>query len=493
MQGGPVQGGPAAGGPARPRRSGGRTGPQPWPGPGGPGPGGPGPGGPGPGGTGSGPQQQAWPGGATGPQRSAGRGPMRPGRPGPGPQQQQWSGGPQQGWPGGVGPQQAWPGSSGPQQRMPPHGAGWQGGGPRWPGDQGDEPDDGFLPYDEDDEGDDDDRPRKRRRRFRWLAPLIAAIIIVIPLGAAGYFGVKYYMGKYHPANYSGSGTGTVTVQVASGSTATSLAPTLQSLGVVASSRAFVIAAEAYKGSGQMEAGYYELHYHMNASLAYAILVNPKNIVETILRFPEGLRSESVLKLLSEHTGHSLSQYDAAVKNPALGLPSYSGGKVEGFLFPDTYPYYPHETALQVLQTMVKQYDTETQGINLTTAAASVHLTPYQVIIAASMCQAEAGSDADMPKIARVIYNRMAAGMPMQFDSTVLYGLNSFLPDATDAQLKINTPWNTFLHKGLPPTPIDNPGMAAIDAVLHPATGNWLYFIIANGHSNFSATPIGSQ
>jgi uncharacterized YceG family protein len=415
----------------------------------------------------SGPQQQPWPGpgpggGNTGPQRPPARGPRQPGRPVQ---------------------QQPWQTTSGPQQQS------WQGGGgPRWPGD---EEEDGFLPYDEDDEGD-DERPRKRRR-FRRLAPLIATLIIVLPLAAAGYFGVKFYMGKYHPADYSGAGTGSVTVNVPSGSTATSMAPKLQSLGVVASSRAFVLAAEAYKGSGQMEAGYYVLHLHMKASLAYAILVNPKDIAEKLLLLPEGLRVVSVLKLLSEHTGIPLSQYQTAIKNPALGLPSYSTGKPEGFLFPDTYPFYPHETALQVLQAMVKQYDTETQGINLATAAGTVHLSAYQVLVAASLCQAEAGSDADMPKIARVIDNRIADGMPLQFDSTVLYGLNSFLPDATDAQLKINTPWNTFLHKGLPPTPIDNPGVAAIKAVLHPATGNWLYFIIANGHSTFSATPIGNQ
>jgi UPF0755 protein len=317
--------------------------------------------------------------------------------------------------------------------------------------------------------------------------------LIVIPLGAAGYFGFNYYTNKYHPADYAGSGTGNVTVQVPSGATAISLAPELESLGVVASSRAFVLAAEAYKGSGQMEAGYFVLHHHMQASQAYAILVNPKNVVESFLRFPEGLRVDSVLKLLGEHTKFPLSQYEAAIKNPALGLPSYADGKPEGFLFPDTYPVVPNETALEILQAMVKQYSTVTQGINLTAGATAEHMTPYQVIVAASMCQAEAGSDADMPKIARVIDNRLADGMKLQFDSTVLYGLNSFASDASLTQLQINTPWNTFLHSGLPPTPIDNPGMAAIQAVLHPASGNWLYFIVANGHSTFSANPIGNQ
>jgi UPF0755 protein len=98
----------------------------------------------------------------------------------------------------------------------------------------------------------------------------------------------------------------------------------------------------------------------------------------------------------------------------------------------------------------------------------------------ASLVQAEGGRLSDYPKIARVIYNRLAQGMPLQLDSTVLYGLNTYGIIASDAQLASPSPYNTYKHKGLPPGPIDSPGNAAIQAVLSPAAGNWVYFVTVN-------------
>jgi UPF0755 protein len=396
-------------------------------------------------------------------------------------------------WPDGSGPQQmpyaAAPGQvpfggPGPQRQTPHPGGGWRGRGPE-------DDDEGFLPYD--DEGD-ADRPRKRRR-FRWMAPLVAALVIVLPLGAAGYFGLKFYMDKYHPADYAGPGTGTITVDVPSGATATSLAPQLQSDGVVASSRAFVLAAEHYTGGGTLESGYFQLRHHMQASQAYAILVNPKNMMLDSLVFPEGLRVSSVISLLGKESARTklpLSAYQAAIKDvAALRLPSYANGKVEGYLFPATYDVTPNETALQVLQAMVAKFNTEAAALNLASAASKVGLTPGKVIIVASLLQAEGGKVSDYPKIARVVYNRLRDGMKLQFDSTVLYGLNRFGTTVTEAEINDNTPYNSYLHTGLPPTPIDNPGVAAIQAALNPASGNYLYFFTEkNGTTEFSATPI---
>ena len=115
--------------------------------------------------------------------------------------------------------------------------------------------------------------------------------------------------------------------------------------------------------------------------------------------------------------------------------------------------------------------------VSLPTAARQVHLTEGQVITMASLVQAEGGRLTDYPKIARVIYNRLAQGIPLQLDSTVLYGLNRFGIIASDQELSSPSPYNTYKHTGLPPGPINSPGNAAIQAVLHPATGNWLYFV----------------
>jgi UPF0755 protein len=322
---------------------------------------------------------------------------------------------------------------------------------------------------------------RRPRRRFRWIAPLAALLVIVVPLAVGGFYAYSFYMSKYHPADYSGEGTGSVVVQVVSGENATDLGPQLVKLGVVASARAFVLAAEHSTSSAGLLPGFYGLHKHMQASLAYALLVNPKNMVQVTVTIPEGWRESQTVGFLGAKSGIPASAYRAALRNPAaLGLPSYAHGNAEGYLFPATYEVQPHETALSVLKGMVQSFNAEAAQVNLPTAARQVRLTEGQVITMASLVQAEGGRLSDYQKIARVIYNRLAQGIPLQLDSTVLYGLNTFGIIASDQQLNSPSPYNTYKHKGLPPGPIDSPGNAAIQAVLHPATGNWLYFVTVN-------------
>ncbi|HYB16279.1 MAG TPA: endolytic transglycosylase MltG [Streptosporangiaceae bacterium] len=322
---------------------------------------------------------------------------------------------------------------------------------------------------------------RRARRRFRWIAPLAALLVIVVPLAVGGLYAYSFYMSKYHPADYSGDGTGSVVVQVTQGENATDLGPQLDKLGVVASSRAFVLAAEHSSSAAGLLPGFYKLHMHMQASLAYALLINPANLVQVMVTIPEGWRVSQIVSWLGAKSGIPASAYRAVLNDPAsLGLPSYANGKPEGYLFPATYEVQPHETALGVLKGMVQRFDQEAATANLPGAARQVNLTAGQVIIMASLVQAEGGRLSDYPKIARVIYNRLAHGMPLQLDSTVLYGLDTYGIVASNAQLNSGSPYNTYKHTGLTPGPIDNPGNAAIQAVLHPAPGNWLYFVTVN-------------
>jgi UPF0755 protein len=154
----------------------------------------------------------------------------------------------------------------------------------------------------------------------------------------------------------------------------------------------------------------------------------------------------------------------------------------------------PHETALQILQAMVKRFNDEANAIHLESAAQSVGLTPTQLVIEASLAQAEGGSVSDYPKIAEVIHNRLAIGMHLQFDSTVLYGLGKYAVSATIKQTQTPGPYNTYLNAGLPAGPISSPGDAAIKGILNADHGNWLYFLtVPNGKSQFSATPLKGQ
>ncbi|HYB47662.1 MAG TPA: endolytic transglycosylase MltG, partial [Streptosporangiaceae bacterium] len=321
----------------------------------------------------------------------------------------------------------------------------------------------------------------RRRRRFRWIAPLAALLVIIVPLTVGGFYAYSFYMNKYHPADYAGAGTGHVVVQVPSGATPTSLGPTLADLGVVASARAFVLAAEHSSNPNGLLPGFYGMREHMKASLAYALLLNPKNLVQVSVTIPEGWRLSQIVAWLGAKSGIASSAYVKVLKDPALlHLPAYANGNPEGYLFPATYAVVPHETALGVLTGMVQRFDQEAAAVNLPAAARQVHLTEGQVIIMASLVEAEGGRLSDYPKIARVIYNRLAQGIPLQLDSTVLYGLNTYGIIANDRQLNSASPYNTYKHKGLTPGPINSPGSAAIQAVLHPAAGNWLYFVTVN-------------
>lgn len=349
------------------------------------------------------------------------------------------------------------------------------------------------YPRAHEDRDDWDPRPRRKRGVVRRLAPWVALLVILTPLLIGGLYVYHIYENKYHPADYAGAGTSpTVTVEVNSGDTAFSLGPRLVQLGVVASSRAFELAAEHATGTAGLEVGFYKMNHHMQASLAYAALLNPKNRVQLTLTFPEGLRASQIVALLGARSGIPAGDYRKVLADPAqLGLPSYARGKPEGYLFPATYQIQPNDTALTVLKAMVQRFDQEAAQVKLPAAAAGVHMTPTQLIVVASLVQAEGGRVKDYPKIARVVYNRLARGMKLEFDSTVFYGLGKYGTAATDAEINTPGPYNTYLNTGLPPGAIDNPGNAAIEAALHPAVGNWLYFFsFKNGVTEFSPSPI---
>ena len=191
-----------------------------------------------------------------------------------------------------------------------------------------------------------------------------------------------------------------------------------------------------------------------------------------MVTIPEGKRATQVIATLAQKMKLPLKDFQQVIDHPAqLGLPSYADGKVEGFLFPATYTIQPHETALQILQAMVARYNLEATQIDLKATAQKLGISERDVIIEASMAQAEGGSVSDYPKIAER-HQQPAQGStwPLQFDSVLLYGLNKYAINVTDAQIATPGPYNDFEHAGLPPGPIANPGDAAIQGILHPDT-----------------------
>jgi UPF0755 protein len=319
---------------------------------------------------------------------------------------------------------------------------------------------------------------RPGRRVGRALAPPVAMLVALVVLVALGFGGYKIYQ-HFQSPDYSGPGFGEVMVQVDPGDTAESLGPRLVRLGVVASTSSFVSAVKQSSCPTCLEPGFFRLHKHMNSALAYKLLLNPAARIQSVVVIPEGLRLTQILaRLEAVKSPIPASAYAKAVKDTAaLGLPSYAKGNPEGYLFPATYAITPGMNATSVLQAMVTRFDQEATSVSLASAAAADHLTPGQVITVASILEAEGGNPKYYPLVAEVIYNRLNAHWALQLDSTVNYALHRFGISLTVSQLHFDSPYNTFLHKGLPPGPIDSPGDAAIQAALHPAHGNYMYFV----------------
>jgi uncharacterized YceG family protein len=329
----------------------------------------------------------------------------------------------------------------------------------------------------------------KRKSAMRRAAPWIALTVLVLVLGAAG--GAFFYVwhNYLHPPDYTGAGTGIVKVHISVGETAAQVGEQLQAQGVVASARAFANAAKASGRGSALEPGNYYLHKHMSGALAFALLLKPSSRIHLTVLVTEGERLSEIIAALGKATGN-LKGYQEAIKNvSALGLPSYAKGNPEGYLFPATYTIQPGTQPIQVLKAMVLRFNQEAQSVNLPAVAAKDHISEGDAIIVASLIQAEGRRPQDLPKIARVIYNRLNQHMKLQLDTTVLYARHSQAADVTVAQTQnTKSPYNTYLHAGLPPGPIDSPGDVAIKAALHPSptTDLWLYFLTVNPKSGLT-------
>ncbi|NML53847.1 endolytic transglycosylase MltG [Streptomyces sp. R302] len=208
------------------------------------------------------------------------------------------------------------------------------------------------------------------------------------------------------------------------------------------------------------------------------------------LLVPEGWRSAQVYEAvdralaLPDGTARTVASAPAA----ALGLPPEAAGNPEGYLFPATYPLPEGTTAEGLLRYMIATAGRRL-GTPATAEAARAHgLTAHQALIVASIAQAEADTPEDMAKVARVVHNRLARGMPLQMDSTLNYALDRSTVDTTVEDTRNTSPYNTYAHQGLPPAPIGNPGEQAMAAALRPPAGDWLYFVtVTPGDTRFTA------
>lgn len=330
------------------------------------------------------------------------------------------------------------------------------------------------------------EKRRRKRRRRTWLVVLVSLVVVGGAVGGA-WLGLKPIIASLtEPDDWTGGGTGEVVIQIKPGASGASMGAVLAEAGVVKTPKAFAAAYRDDPQAQSIQPGSYRMHKHMSAKAAVTLLLEPTAKLTVKVTIPEGKRATQILDLIAKQTGLSRAALDAAAKDTAaIGLPEEAKGNVEGYLFPATYMFGPGATATEVLREMVVQ---EQAVMNQLGVSPEKHRA---LLIEASLVQAEAGTADDMPKIARVLVNRKAKGMKLSLDTTVHYATGKFTLATTIKDTQIKSPYNTYYVPGLPAGPICSPGKAAIQAVLVPADGPWLYFTTVNpdtGETKFAVT-----
>jgi UPF0755 protein len=228
------------------------------------------------------------------------------------------------------------------------------------------------------------------------------------------------------------------------------------------------IAALAYK------------HFHKSTPPPAPVVL--KTITVTI---PEGYTRSQTAEVTKQE-GLRGSYEKASVRSKYLNPAKY-GGKgakdLEGFLFPDTFELKKHASAAELVQLQLEDFKSRIAGVDMSYAG-SKNLTVFDVVTIASMIEHEAVGEGDRKKVARVIYNRLHEGMPLGIDATTRFATGNYTEPLTESELAVDSPYNTRTHTGLPPGPIDSPGLASIEAAAHPAKGDYLFYVVEPGACN---------
>jgi UPF0755 protein len=322
-------------------------------------------------------------------------------------------------------------------------------------------------------------RLRKRRRRRGVLVMgLLLALVGAVVFQALQWSAARERKEAIPPGQE-------VTFTVARGQSSVEIGQNLRDAGVVDSVNRFRDAAQERGLDGVLKPGTYKLITGMSLDAVLEILAKgPSTGVPFTV--PEGFTVAQIVDTIAATDQFTKDELTKALKSKDLIVPRRPKGvtSLEGLLFPDTYGIEPNDTAVGVIQAMLDQLEVVLSRYELSTAPRK--LSPYQVLIVASMIEREAKVETDRAKIAAVIYNRLAAGKRLEIDATVEYAVGHSRLTASD--LRSSSPYNTYVRVGLPPTPIAAPGEAAIRAALQPADGDWIYYVLATKEGEHAFT-----
>ncbi|MDO5034104.1 MAG: endolytic transglycosylase MltG [Actinomycetaceae bacterium] len=342
-------------------------------------------------------------------------------------------------------------------------------------------------------------RVMKRRRNAKIRTAVILTAVIAV-IAVCVYIAANAILNSRTQetgGDFPGPGSGQVEVVVNPGDSGGVIGANLVELGVVKSEDAFLQAWIDNAAANSLQPGTYTLMKEMRAVDALAALLDPANRTSNAITVPPGFTKNQVVDRLSEFAGFNREDVEAAMNDPeAIGLPAEAGGDPEGWLAPGSYDVHSDETPADVIARMVDA------TVALLDSLGVPQGERQEVIIKASILEREVNIDQYYPMVARVIENRLS--MPeaetvgfLNMDSTVLYGVGKVGGVPTSAELADESnPYNTYRHKGLPPTPISSPSVLAVESTLNPEPGDWLYFVTVNldtGETKFAATLVEQE
>jgi len=325
---------------------------------------------------------------------------------------------------------------------------------------------------------------REHGRRWPFVL-LLVALSFLVAAGAA-------VLWVEHQINPPGALGPSVRVTVTRGMSTAEIGQLLKREGVIANTTVFKYYVKL-TGAGSIEAGDYSLHKASNlGQVMKSLEAGAAKAEDDRVTVPEGLKLPDIAERVGELPGRSAARFLEVAKSGAVKSQYQPAGStnLEGFILPETYFVAKTDDETAILKKMVDAFDVVAGKLDLTGAAARLHVTPYQVIVVASIVEREALIDDDRGKVARVIYNRLDAKMQLQMDSTVLYAIGKKDKDnVTLDDRKVNSPYNTFVAPGLPPGPISQPGRKSLEGAVAPPPGDWIYFVTTDvsGRSSFTA------
>lgn len=325
-----------------------------------------------------------------------------------------------------------------------------------------------------------DDGPRRRV----WI---FVVALVAIPLGLLATAALWFWWQLDPP----GSPGETVEVSVDDGWSVSRIGDELAEEDVISSSFVFNVYARL-SGQTDFQAGTYDLKRDMGVRDAVSTLEAGPRLDYVELAVPPGLWLVEVADRVDELPGRQGEAFLEATRNRAARSKYQPEGQpsLEGLLWPDTYRVAETEDEIDIANAMTREFDEHADAVGLATATTEGR-TPYEIIVVASLIEAEAKVDDDRPLIASVIYNRLREGMPLQIDATVLYAVGDAQKQTiTAADLDVDSPYNTYRVAGLPPTPIGSVSEASLRAAISPAQTDFRFYVIADedGRHAFART-----